>query len=64
MKPLWRVFVDSEMFVDSFYNLYEEGILKRRVYDDYYLQTLLNEKRITRSIDQNMIRDLYEIGAR
>jgi acyl-CoA hydrolase len=35
----------SEMFVNGFLFLYQEGILKRRVYDSVPLQRLLNEGR-------------------
>lgn len=32
----------TEMLVDGFLHLFDHGILRRRVYDDYALQTLLN----------------------
>ncbi|HEX4896470.1 MAG TPA: acetyl-CoA hydrolase/transferase C-terminal domain-containing protein [Solimonas sp.] len=35
----------SEMFVDGFLHLYQAGILKRRVYDFWALQQLINEGR-------------------
>lgn len=37
---------NSEMFVDSFYALIKEGILKRKVYDHEGLQRLLNEGKL------------------
>jgi len=40
----------TEMLVDVFIQLYENGILKRRVYDHAGLQKLLNEKIITQTI--------------
>lgn len=57
------LFVDSEMFVDSFLDLYEEGVLKRKVYDDYHIQKLINEKRITADIDLSTVRELRDAGA-
>lgn len=36
----------SEMFVDGFLHLYRAGILKRRVYDFWALQQLLNDGRV------------------
>ncbi len=35
----------SEMFVDGFMHLYQAGILKRKVYDFWALQQLINENR-------------------
>jgi len=54
------LFCDSEMFVDSFLDLYDEGIIKRKVYDDYTIQKLLNEKRITEDVDIQMVKELYK----
>lgn len=57
------LFCDSEMFVDSFLDLYDEGIIKRKVYDDYIIQKLINEKRITEKVSVEMIKELYKEGA-
>ncbi len=43
------LYANTEMFVDGFLQLIKCGILKREVYDDLVLQTLINEK----SIDPN-----------
>lgn len=40
------VYGATEMFVDGFLELYACGILKRRVYDDEHLQTLINQGRV------------------
>ncbi|MCP4136001.1 MAG: hypothetical protein GY754_33840 [bacterium] len=57
------LFCDSEMFVDSFLDLYDEGIIKRKVYDDYFIQKLINEKKITADININMLKELWDAGA-
>jgi acyl-CoA hydrolase len=49
----------TEMFVDGFLHLYQSGILKRRVYDFWALQQLLNEgkadeTRLTPAVLENM----------
>lgn len=41
----------TEMFVDGFLHLYQAGILKRRVYDFWALQQLINEGKV----DQNRL---------
>lgn len=50
----------SEMFVEGFVHLFEAGILKRKVYPDAHLQTLLNEKKITEQIETGLIKNLLE----
>lgn len=52
----------SEMFVNGFMYLYQEGILKRRVYDSIPLQRLLNEGAITEEVDERTLRTLLEQG--
>jgi acyl-CoA hydrolase len=42
----------TEMFVDGFLDLYRSGVLRRRVYDDARIQTLLNEGAISERIDE------------
>lgn len=42
-KPFVKgLYAASEMFMDGFLHLYEAGILRRQVYDDVGLQTVLN----------------------
>jgi acyl-CoA hydrolase len=41
----------TEMFVDGFLDLYRTGVLRRRVYDDVAIQSLLNTGAITERID-------------
>lgn len=52
----------SEMFVNGFLYLYQDGILKRRVYDSIPLQRLLNEGAITEAVDERTLRTLLERG--
>ena len=44
------LFAASEMVVDGFMELYEAGIIKRKVYDDLVIQRLINEGRIDETI--------------
>ncbi len=44
------LFAASEMVVDGFMELYEAGIIKRRVYDDLVIQRLINEGKIDETI--------------
>ncbi len=51
----------SEMFVDAFLQLYNKGILKRKVYDNAAIQKLINEGQISEnSIPENILELLYE----
>jgi acyl-CoA hydrolase len=50
----------SEMFVNGFLYLYQDGILKRRVYDSIPLQRLLNDGTITEAVDEGALRALRE----
>ena len=52
----------SEMFVNGFLSLYQDGILKRQVYDSVPLQRLLNEGVISESVDEQTLRVLLERG--
>jgi acyl-CoA hydrolase len=45
----------TEMFVDGFLDLYRSGVLRRRVYDDARIQTLLNEGVISERIDESFL---------
>jgi len=44
------LFAASEMIVDGFMELYEAGIIKRKVYDDLVIQRLINEGEIDETI--------------
>jgi acyl-CoA hydrolase len=50
----------SEMLVDGFLDLFERGVLKRKVYDDFALQRLLNEGRIGETPDARMLEALRD----
>ena len=50
----------SEMFVNGFLHLYQDGILKRAVYDSAPLQRLLNQGAISESVDERTLRVLLE----
>ncbi|WP_374356920.1 hypothetical protein, partial [Chitinimonas sp.] len=45
----------SEMLVNGFLRLLEAGIVRREVYDDARLQTLLNQGRISQAVDGEML---------
>ena len=45
----------TEMFVDGFLDLYRKGILRRRVYGDVRIQTLLNDGSIGERIDERFL---------
>lgn len=54
----------TEMLVDGFLHLYHAGILKRRVYRDVPLQSLINEKRIDPvNITTRVLLELADVGA-
>ncbi|MFK8014704.1 MAG: acetyl-CoA hydrolase/transferase C-terminal domain-containing protein [Gammaproteobacteria bacterium] len=53
----------TEMLVDGFMDLFDHGILKRRVYDDVALQTLLNAGEITDVPDLAALDALVRAGA-
>ncbi|TNF86215.1 MAG: acetyl-CoA hydrolase [Gammaproteobacteria bacterium] len=44
------LFAASEMLVDGFMELFEAGIVKRKVYDDLVIQRLINEGRIDETV--------------
>jgi acyl-CoA hydrolase len=52
----------TEMFVDGFLDLYRKGILRRRVYGDARIQTLLNDGSIGESIDERFLAALGPAG--
>jgi acyl-CoA hydrolase len=52
------LFGATEMVVDGFMELYQQGILKKLVYDNIGIQRLLNEGRIQQKFDQREILDI------
>ncbi|MCP5161572.1 MAG: acetyl-CoA hydrolase [Hahellaceae bacterium] len=52
----------SEMMVDGFIYLYRAGILKREVFDDFDLQTLINEGKVHQKVDMSALDALLERG--
>lgn len=52
----------SEMLVDGFLDLYRCGILRRRVYDDVRIQTLLAAGSIGETVDAGLLRALGAAG--
>jgi acyl-CoA hydrolase len=61
------LFAASEMIVDGFMELFEAGIIKRRVYDDLVIQRLINEgilmrKGIRQSISEDDFNYLQKFG--
>lgn len=53
----------SELMVDGFVTLYNAGILKREVFEDLTIQTLLNQKKITTKVSVSTLLTLLEQGA-
>lgn len=54
------LYAASEMFVDGFRQLYQSGILKRKVYPEKILQRLLNEKKISHKVTPSILSCLLE----
>ncbi|MEZ5510095.1 MAG: hypothetical protein R3F47_09375 [Gammaproteobacteria bacterium] len=54
---------NSEMFIDGFFTLIKDGILKRRVYEHEGLQRLLNEGKIQEQLRPDTL-DVLLQGAR
>ena len=52
----------SEMFVNGFLHLIQNGIVKRKVYDNYYVQKLVNEGKLKEEITPENLDDLIGIG--
>jgi len=50
----------SEMFVNGFMHLIQKGIVKRKVYDDLDLQRLLNEEKITETVNADTLKCLLD----
>ena len=53
----------TEMLVEGFLPLMEQGVLDRRVYDDVSIQRLLNDGRIDEEVGPETLDALLEIGA-
>lgn len=49
------LYASTEMLSDEYFQLYNEGILKKKVYDHAGLQTLLNAAKITETITPSML---------
>jgi acyl-CoA hydrolase len=49
------LFATSEMLIDGFMELYNAGIVKRKVYDDVHIQRLINEGNIDESVTPRML---------
>jgi acyl-CoA hydrolase len=55
----------TEMFVDGFLHLYRAGILKRKVYDFWALQQLINDGRCDpNALDAGVLEGLESLGVR
>lgn len=55
----------TEMFVDGFLHLYRSGILKRKVYDFWALQQLINDGRCNpEALDADVLEGLESLGVR
>lgn len=54
---------NSEMFVDGFYYLIKEGILKRKVYDNVAIQRLINQRGLQEELQPEHLRALLEADA-
>lgn len=57
------LYAATEMLVDGFLELYRSGILKRRVYDDPTVQSLLSAGRIREEVTPAMLQELVAAGA-
>lgn len=64
LEPLQQgLFIASEMMIDGFLNLIDDGVVKRKVYDDIYLQRLLNEGRIAEHVSLATLDALLDVQA-
>ena len=52
----------SEMFIEGFLHLIKAGIIKREVFDDTTIQTLINTQKITLPFSEDTVRVLLEEG--
>jgi acyl-CoA hydrolase len=56
------LYAASEMFMDGFLHLYDDGVLRRRVYDHTGLQMLLNEDEISEELRPDTLEVLWRHG--
>jgi len=56
------LFGATEMLVDGFMHLYNAGVIKKKVYDNYHLQRLVNEGLVQEEFDENILDILLEKG--
>lgn len=62
-QPFERgLYGSSEMFVNGFLHLIQNNIVKRKVYDNVYIQKLVNEGRLSESITADNLDDLVDFG--
>lgn len=55
----------TEMFTDGFLHLMQAGVLKRKVYDHWALQRLINQgKCAPEQVDESVLDNLVELGVR
>jgi acyl-CoA hydrolase len=54
------LYAASEMFVEGFAHLYDAGILKRKVYPDALIQTLINQGLLAEKVPKNVIEILLQ----
>lgn len=52
----------SEMFVNGFLHLIEQGVLTRKVYDNYHVQKLVNEGKLSEALRPENLDDFIELG--
>ena len=57
------LFAATEMFVDSFADLYKAKILKKKVYDSVVIQRLINENLLEENFNKNVFTELYKAKA-
>ncbi|GAB4197333.1 MAG: hypothetical protein Tsb002_31400 [Wenzhouxiangellaceae bacterium] len=63
LEPFSRgLYAASEMFLDGLLHLYDADILRRRVYDDEALQTLLNRALISEQPSPDCLKALHQQG--
>ena len=56
------LYISTEMFVNGMMHLIDEGIVRRRVYDNLVLQRGINEGRITSRVDATLFRYCRDHG--
>ena len=54
---------NTEMLVHGYMSLYKAGILKRKVYDNFHIQQLVNEELVTDQVTPEAFRELVRRGA-